>query len=189
MLLSYWYGNLWRRAGGGDSYEHGYSAPFLTKWNGIKSLQLSPSYIVSNSQGYTDKFIHSRNEKCQAIHPATTLLKTFSEVYTFTHPIRNTLSSLHLLQQLLRNLLQTSRTSSEEAKVRSWRIQHLALVFRMKLDPDIPGMIFQFDNLHALARVVLADEIEPDFFQAVHIFWIHFVAMSVALFGHFCISV
>jgi hypothetical protein len=112
-----------------------------------------------------------------------------SEMYTFTDSIGKTFSGLHLQQQLLRDLLKTSCTGGEEAEVWSRRVQYLALVFGMKLNADIPGVIFQFNNLHALARVVLADEIESSLLQPVHIVRVHFVAMSVALFDHIRISI
>lgn len=110
-------------------------------------------------------------------------------MYTFIHSIGKTISGLLLLLQLLRDLLKTSCTGGDKAEVRSRRVQYLALVFGMKLDGDIPGVIFQFNNLHALARVVLADEIESSLLQPVHIVRVHFIAMSVALFDHICISI
>jgi hypothetical protein len=59
----------------------------------------------------------------------------------------------------------------------------------MELNPHIPRMIFQFHNLHTLARVVLADEIESCGLQPGYVVRIDFIAMSVPLFDLVYISV
>lgn len=111
-------------------------------------------------------------------------------MYTITHSIGETISGLLcLMQQLLRDLLKTSCAGSDKAEVWWRRVQYLALVFRMKLDPDIPGVIFYFNDLHAFARVVLANKMEPNLLQLVYTVWVHFITMSVALFDDICISI
>ena len=59
----------------------------------------------------------------------------------------------------------------------------------MVLDANIPRVIFQFNDLHTLAGIVLTDEIESSFLQPLNIVWVNFIAMSMPLFNNICKSI
>lgn len=51
----------------------------------------------------------------------------------------------------------------------------------MELDTNEPGVLLEFDNLHTLAEVVLADEVETGILQLLDVLWVHLVTAAVRL--------
>lgn len=61
----------------------------------------------------------------------------------------------------LRDGLQTASSGSEETKEGLARRQHTRQVLGVELHADIPLVVLELDDLHALAGLVLPDEREP----------------------------
>ena len=100
------------------------------------------------------------------------------------NPIRNALGPNPILRPVLIvvcNLLQHARARRHEAQIRAAGIQHARQVLRVELDADEPRVVFDLDDLHAHARLVLADKRQPALFQRVDVLRVDLVSVAMAL--------
>lgn len=86
--------------------------------------------------------------------------------------------------EYLRDGFQTARCGSEETKEGLARRQHSGQVLGVELDADVPLVVFEFDDLHTLAGLVLADERETAGLELLDEGRVDFVAVAMA-FPHF----
>lgn len=103
------------------------------------------------------------------------------------HPLANAV--LVLQENLLGDLLQASRAGGDEAQHGGRGLEDLALVLWVVLDAHEPGVVLELDHLHAVARVVLADEVQARALELLHVVGVHLVAVSVALVDNVCVAV
>lgn len=81
----------------------------------------------------------------------------------------------------LGDLLQAACSGGEEAEESLAGRKDTAEVFGMKLYADEPLVVFQFDDLHALAGFVLANKCHTSRFEFLDQFGVNFVAVTVSL--------
>lgn len=87
--------------------------------------------------------------------------------------------SVHL-PTFCHHLVQTPGARGQEAQVRFAGPKDAAEILGVELHADKPGMVGQFENLHAVAVGVFADKGEAVLGQGVDVCRVDFVAMTVA---------